>query len=73
MEQPFETTYKDLYNEWMSLGEKSLAAAGNARATDSSFIYNRPRNPGTQCKSPLIQSLKDFQKQVAQMIALFTV
>ena len=35
--------YKDLYNEWMSSGEKSLTAAGNVRAPDQLLCLEWPK------------------------------
>ena len=32
--KPFKVAYRDLYNEWMSSGEKSFTAAGNMKAPD---------------------------------------
>ncbi len=32
--KPFKSAYRDLYNEWMSSGEKSFTSSGNLRAPD---------------------------------------
>ncbi len=38
--KPFKAAYCELYNQWMSSGNKSYTAAGNMRAPDKSLCLD---------------------------------
>ena len=38
--KPFKAAYRELYNQWMSSGNKSYTAAGNMRAPDKSLCLD---------------------------------
>ena len=57
--KPFESAYRELYNEWMASGEKSYTPAGNLRAPDKLLCLQWVKQAWNKVTSEVI--IKSFQ------------